>query len=179
MKTTGKIMIVALALISLITACNKDGGTSRMYVKMKDAPGDFQQVNVEVIGVEVHYSNDSEGNEGWVSLPTNAGVYDLIQLQNNITAVLTDPTDIPAGSVTQMRLILGANNSVMVDSTVLFLATPSAQNTGLKFNLNTNFHEDHSYEVLIDFDAAASIVLEGNGSFSLKPVIKVESITEL
>lgn len=179
MKTIGKIVIMLIGIVMIASSCNKDAGTSRMYVKMKDAPGDFQQVNVEVIGVQIHYSNDSQGNAGWISLPTNAGVYDLLELQNNVTAVLTDPTDIPAGSVTQMRLILGSNNTVMVDSVIHSLSTPSAQNTGLKFNLGTTFIDNESYEVLIDFDAAASIVVEGNGSFSLKPVIKVEDIIEL
>lgn len=179
MKTIGKVMIIAFGISLLAVGCNKEAGTSRMFVKMKDAPGDFQQVNVEVVGVQIHYSNDNQGSSGWVSLPTNTGVYDLLELQNNVTAVLTDPTDIPAGSVTQMRLILGSNNSVMVDSTIFSLSTPSAQNTGLKFNLGTTFIDNESYEVLIDFDAAASIVIEGNGSYSLKPVIKVEEVIEL
>jgi hypothetical protein len=149
-----------------------------MVTKMKDAPGDFQQVNVEVVGVEIHYSDSPDG-EGWRSLPTNVGIYNLLELQNNVFVVLTNETDIPVGSVTQMRLILGTQNSVMVDDILFSLSTPSAQNTGLKFNLNTDLMDDVTYEVLIDFDAQKSIVIEGNGSYSLKPVIKVESITAL
>jgi hypothetical protein len=182
MKKVGKYLagILAIGLIvGCIEGCNKDGGTSRMYVKMKDVPGPYQQVNVDIKGVEIHYSDSDKGSGGWVSLPTNAGVYDLLTLQNNVTAVLTNPDDIPAGKVQQMRLILGTSNSLMIDSLMFPLSTPSAQNTGLKFNLNFDFLRDKSYEVRIDFDAQNSIILNGHGGYSLKPVIKVDGIIKL
>lgn len=182
MKKVGKYLAGILAITLIVLAfegCNKDGGTSRMYVKMKDVPGPYQQVNVDIKRVDIHYADSDKGSGGWVSLPTNAGVYDLLTLQNNVTVVLTNPDDIPAGKVEQMRLILGSNNSLMIDSLMFPLTAPSSENTGLKFNLNFDFIEDKSYEVKIDFDASMSIVLNGHGGYSLKPVIKVESITKL
>lgn len=182
MKNAGKFLIGILAIgliVGGIEGCSKDGGTSRMYVRMKDVPGPFQQVNVDIKRVDIHYSDTDKGSNGWVSLPTNAGVYDLLTLQNNVTVVLTNPDDIPAGKVQQMRLILGSTNSVMIDSLMFPLSAPSSENTGLKFNLDFDFIKDKSYEVKIDFDAQHSIVLDGHGGYSLKPVIKVESITKL
>lgn len=145
-----------------------------MTVKMKDAPGDFQQVNVEVLQVEVHHAN-----QGWVSLPTNQGVYDLLTLQNDVTTVLVNQGTLPAGHIDQFRLVLGANNTVMVDSLIFPLATPSAQQSGLKINVNSDFAPNHTYEMLIDFDAAQSIVQQGNGSYLLKPVIGVAAVIQL
>jgi hypothetical protein len=140
---------------------------------MKDAPGDFQQVNVEVLRVEVHH-----GASGWVMLPTNQGIYDLLTLQYNVTAVLVNQGTLPAGEIDQMRLILGSNNTVMVDSVYYPLATPGAQQSGLKINVNTDFAPDHTYELLIDFDARKSIVQQGSGNYSLKPVITLAGIVE-
>lgn len=171
-----KLLYAATALIlaTAIVSCNKEEkGTSRMTVKMTDAPGDFQQVNVEVLEVRVHH------NSGWVTLPTNQGVYDLLTLQNDIATVLVNQGELPAGHIDQFRLILGANNTVMVDSLIFPLQTPSAQQSGLKINVNADFAPNETYELLIDFDAGASIVEQGNGGFLLKPVIKLESIIEL
>lgn len=174
MKTRYFVVLVAVGVLGISTGCKKKEGESRMTVKMVDAPGDFQQVNVEVLQVQVNHSS-----QGWISLPTNAGVYDLLTLQNDVSATLVNVGTLPAGHLNQFRLILGDENNVMVDSLYFPLATPSAQQSGLKINLDTDFAPNSTYEVLLDFDANNSIVTQGNGSYSLKPVIKVLSINAL
>ena len=72
----------------------------------------------------------------------------------------------------QMRLILGSGNEIMVDSLLHDLETPSAQQSGLKFNIHANLTAGVVYTLWIDFDAARSIVHKGNGKYSLKPVIR-------
>lgn len=171
MKTVYLVVLVSVGLLAFSAGCKKDVGKSRMTVKMVDAPGDFQQVNVEVLQVQVNVSG-----EGWVSLPTNAGVYDLLTLQNDVSATLVNVGVFPAGRLNQLRLILGNQNTVMVDSVSYPLATPSAQQSGLKINLKSDFAPNQAYQVFLDFDAQNSIVTQGNGSYSLKPVIKVLSI---
>jgi hypothetical protein len=167
----GSLAILAIAVVS----CQKEpNGTSKMTVKMTDAPGDFQQVNVEVLEVRVHHSGS-----GWVTLPTNQGVYDLLTLQDSVTTVLVNQGQLPAGHIDQFRLILGANNTVMVDSLIYPLQTPSAQQSGLKINVNGDFVPNETYELLIDFDAGESVVEQGNGGYLLKPVIKLGGIIQL
>jgi len=170
-----KLMITGLAALAIaLASCHKEEGNSRMSVRMKDAPGDFQQVNVEVLEVQVHHAG-----QGWLTLPTNQGVYDLLTLQDSVTTVLVNQGQLPAGHIDQFRLILGANNTVMVDSLIFPLQTPSAQQSGLKINVNGDFAPNETYELLIDFDAEQSIVEQGNGGFLLKPVIKLEGIIQL
>ena len=55
------------------------------------------------------------------------------------------------------------------------LTTPSAQQSGLKLNLNATLTPGVDYNLLLDFDANKSIVLTGNGEYQLKPVIRVIS----
>ncbi len=175
MKTLNIILALStgITLVSL-SGCKKDEGESRMTVKMVDAPGDFQQVNVEVLKVQVNHSG-----AGWIDLPTNGGIYDLLTLQNDVSATLVDVGVLPSGHLNQFRLILGDDNTVMVDSVYYPLSTPSAQQSGLKINLNSDFEPNVYYQLLLDFDAANSIVTQGNGGYSLKPVIKVLSIQPL
>lgn len=99
-------------------------------------------------------------------------------LQNNITTILADDADVPPGKVDQMRLVLGTNNSVVIDGASFELRTPSYTQTGLTFDMNVFLKSNKKYEALIDFDAHQSIVSEGVGAFILKPTIKVESFNE-
>jgi hypothetical protein len=174
MKTTYFLALALIGALGISTGCKKKEGTSQMTVKMVDAPGDFQQVNVEVLQVQVHHSG-----QGWINLPTVAGIYDLLTLQNDVSATLVNAGTLPSGDLQQLRLVLGDENNVMVDSLYYPLATPSAQQSGLKINLNSNFAPNTQYELVLDFDAEQSIVTQGNGSYSLKPVIRVLSINPL
>lgn len=168
------VALISVGMLGISSGCKKKEGDSQMTVKMVDAPGDFQQVNVEVLQVQVHHSG-----QGWINLPTVAGVYDLLTLQNDVSATLVNAGTLPSGDLQQLRLILGDENTVMVDSLYYPLATPSAQQSGLKINLNTNFAPNTQYELVLDFDAEQSIVTQGNGSYSLKPVIRVLSINPI
>ena len=174
MKTKSTFLVLGLIVTMGFVSCKKEAGESKMTVKMVDAPGDFQQVNVEVLQVQVNHTG-----QGWVDLPTNAGIYDLLTLQNDVSATLVDVGVLPSGHLEQFRLILGDDNTVMVDSVYYPLSTPSAQQSGLKINLDTDFAPNTQYELLLDFDAHTSIVTQGNGSYSLKPVIKVMAINPI
>ena len=80
--------------------------------------------------------------------------------------------DLNAGTVSQIRLILGTNNSVKVAGVVYPLTTPSAMQSGLKLQVNKTFEAGVEYSILLDFDANQSIVLTGNNQYQLKPVIR-------
>jgi hypothetical protein len=73
-----------------------------------------------------------------------------------------------------LRLVLGANNTIVINGVTepLPLETPSAQQSGLKFNIHAELVEGVNYKMWIDFDCARSIVVNGNGDHILKPVIR-------
>jgi hypothetical protein len=77
----------------------------------------------------------------------------------------------------QLRLILGDNNYVITqDGQKEMLSTPSAQQSGLKVLVNATMSGGVLYRLVLDFDAAKSIVPAGNsGKYILKPVIRVLS----
>src|SRR5687767_2161906 len=110
MKTKLKIIVSAIVLLGMMAmtgSCKKENpAKGYMTVKMTDAPADYLAVNVEVIGVSVHVDNT-----GWIDLPCNPGVYDLLTLQNDVTTTLATNVTVPVGKVSQIRLLLGSNNS--------------------------------------------------------------------
>jgi Domain of unknown function (DUF4382) len=169
MKKIVNVAMVALVASSgfFYTSCSNES-TTRLEVRLTDSPGDFGEVNIDIQEVQV---NTSTGNSGWVSLDIEAGVYNILKLTNGIDTLLGG-VELPAGKVEQIRLVLGANNSVKVNGTTHAMTTPSAQQSGLKLNLHADLVEGITYKILLDFDAARSIVVHGNGTYSLKPVIR-------
>ncbi|WP_299758753.1 DUF4382 domain-containing protein [uncultured Pontibacter sp.] len=173
-----KKLFLPLLLSGLIgfSSCDSNDdngtGTARMEVRMTDAPGDYEEVNIEIESVQVH-REDSDAEEGWVTLDEiHPGVYNLLDFANGRDTLLAS-AELPVGRISQIRLILGDNNTVKLkNGSVVNLKTPSGQTSGVKLQLNADLQDDVTYMVLLDFDAAKSVVAKGNGGFNLKPVIR-------
>jgi hypothetical protein len=162
---------IFLFLSVIWLACTNDDQTAKLEVRLTDAPGDYEEVNIDIQSVEVHTS-DGNQTSGWTTLDVESGVYNILELTDGLDTLLAT-AELPAGKISQIRLILGENNSVKVGGETKDLFTPSAQQSGLKLNLNAVLTEGITYTITLDFDAARSIVKRGNGTFSLKPVIRV------
>lgn len=162
---------VALSLILLAASCSKDNTqTATLQVALTDAPGDYQEVNIDIQDVQVN-ADAGNSNSGWVSLNIKKGVYNLLKLTNGLDTLLGTVT-LPVGKVSQIRLILGSNNTVKIADQFFSLATPSSQQSGLKILINSTLTAGVTYKITLDFDAARSIVLTGSSNYILKPVIR-------
>lgn len=156
-----------ISVVALLPACKKDNADkAHLTVRMTDAPANYDAVMIDVQGVEV----TGEGGN-LVMLNTSAGIYNLLDFTNGMDTLIASG-DMDAGTISQIRLILGTENSVMVDSVVYHLSTPSAEQSGLKLQIHQTFVAGVAYYILLDFDASQSIILQGNGEYKLKPVIR-------
>jgi len=164
------LITFAFGLIAFI-ACNKGDSKDSvtLNIRLTDGPGDYQQVNVDIQEVRIKSANDTAQ---WITLNTNAGIYNLLDFQNGVDTLLATGM-VPSDMLKEVRFILGDDNSVMVDSVIHPLTTPSAQQSGLKIKIDKSLNLDINTLVL-DFDAEQSIVETGNGGYILKPVIKIK-----
>jgi hypothetical protein len=175
-----QIFILSILAITLFNCSDNDDtnnsieGKSQISVKLMDNPGDYDNVFVEVIDVKVKVNDANDDESGWISLGAiNTGIYDLLELTGGINVLLVDNFDIPSGTLNQIRLILGDNNSVVIDGVTHPLNTPSAQQSGLKIKVNETLAPNIHYTFLLDFDVDQSIVIAGNsGNINLKPVLR-------
>lgn len=162
------VIFSLLMMVFAIGSCKKDdSSTSYKYsVRLTDAPGPYSSVFVDIQGVEITGSNGKA-----VALNVNAGVYDLIKFSSGVDTLLATGS-IDVAKVQQIRLILGPNNSVVVNNVSYPLSTPSAEQSGLKLQVHQELQAGVDYVVLLDFDANQSIVETGSGTYKLKPVIR-------
>ena len=175
--------MVAILLLAILgfQSCNDETEkleqTSRLQLKLVDAPGDYEEVNVEIIDV---LYNSTEDEEGWTSLTPEGFTpieVDLTELIAGNELLLSDVI-IPSGMLAQIRLVLGDNNTLVIEgeAEVINLDTPSAQQSGLKLKMNTELIPGYSYTFILDWDVQKSIVKAGNsGKYNLKPVIRVNA----
>ncbi len=172
-----------------LAACGGGGGTptGTLNVQMTDAPScGFDHVYVTVSQVRVNASSAAGDNDsGWtnITLATPQKI-DLLSLTNGTMATLGQ-TPLPAGQYQQVRLVLVQNqgntlaNSVVVSGTTSEqpLATPSATQSGLKIIRPFDVPANTMVDLVLDFNACKSIVQQGNGSYTLKPVITATPTT--
>lgn len=177
--------ITAIMLLLLVFSCGDSDSLNntemaKLSVKLVDDPGDYQNVFVEVIDVMIKYdggtNDENDEDSGWESIGIiNPGVYDLLELTGGVNLELVDDEEIETGTIKQIRLILGDDNSVVLEgeTDARPLNTPSAQQSGLKVMVNQTILAGFNYDFILDFDVDESIVMAGNsGNINLKPVLR-------
>ncbi len=196
--------LMALAVIFLVavfTGCGGGGGesssgsvtggtTGTLSLSLTDASTyDYQAVYVTIERVEVHLGGDENFSGNWQTVAEPRKTYNLLELVNGALQTL-GLTELEAGLYTQMRLIIGsesdgelnilgnphpyANYVILPNNDTPQLFVPSGLQTGIKLVREFMINENQLTELILDFDAARSVVKAGNsGRWLLKPTIKV------
>lgn len=182
-KSKLRTWVMASLLAALVAGCGGGGGSSTsgtLGVSLTDAPAcGFDAVNVTVSKVRVHQSSSaSDTDAGWTDITVNRKI-NLLNLTNGVLDNLGQ-TPLAAGHYTQLRLVLDPNTAVGLANSVVpsggvetALVTPSAVQSGIKLVNEFDVVSGQRVDLLLDFDACKSIVKRGNGTYALKPVIKV------
>ena len=165
--------IIFAASIIFISCSKEDktGGTSTLNVRLTDAPTAFEEVNVDIREVKIKFAADTT-LDGWITLTTYPGIYNLLALQNGVDTLLGTGT-FPTQVVKQIRFVLGPNNSIKDAGVVYPLTIPSGSESGLKLMINKALNATLE-TIVIDFDAALSVRREGAGDYKLRPVLRVK-----
>lgn len=195
-------LILWAILLILLNSCQKEvsqpggesipAGQQKLSVYLMDGPLDFQKVLVDIQRIEIkvdtcrrNHDDDHDGQgcdddhdqlnsrcEIWDTLDIRPGVYDLLTLRNGTDTLLASGF-LLNGKIERIKITLGTNNSVMVDSVVHPLHLQNNQNF-----IFVNIHREHldsisnnNFNLFLDFDLAHSIKLV-NGEYYLRPVLK-------
>ncbi len=182
--------IVASLFVFMLAGCSGGGssssGTGTLSLMLTDAPTDeeYCEVNITIKEVQVHKVDVGDGEEGSWIVETIGETYDLKELVNGVLAQLVT-IELDPGQYTQMRLVIedapGANYLVVCPDCEEAvdcqepdpeLKIPSGFQTGVKLVHPFTIIEGLTTELILDFEAAKSIVKAGD-KYLLKPTIKV------
>jgi len=177
------IMLSGLALFAMSCSSDDDNpssGSARVNFYLVDAPASYDEVWIEVLAIRVKVDEDGikddtmdDDESSWVEIAYDESQpINLLDLTGG-TSELLGTEDFPEGEIDQIRLILGENNYVIKNGQRHDMKTPSAQQSGLKIKVDEHIDAGMTYDLIIDFDAAKSIVEAGNsGQIILKPVLR-------
>lgn len=182
-------------------SCSVSGSTST------STPNTFSHVYVTITDVQINASSTAGDNDSsWIdltpALKSAPKQVDLLGLADNqcFLATLGASTQLQAGSYQQIRIILAANNTqvsgnncgtagancvvpagagaspqplLLSSEATTGIKIPSGQIAGGSFTIASGETKDLN----IDFNTCASIVLQGNGSYRLKPVLHAGEVS--
>jgi hypothetical protein len=202
LNTKSLTALAVIFLVAVFTGCgggggggsssSVTGGTGTLSLSLTDASTyDYQAVYVTIERVDVHKGGEEIGTESWETVATPGKTYNLLELVNGALETL-GVSELDAGLYTQMRLIIGsvsdgepnilgedhpfANYVILRNppNEIHQLFVPSGMQTGIKLVREFTINENEATELILDFDAARSVVKAGNsGRWLLKPTIKV------
>ena len=207
MKNSFKLLgILIICTIAFITSCKKTDNKSNsqrknLTVFLTDDPSLYDSVFVDIRYVEVKVDTSEDHDEDdhfgdadkdddddhvhhdqfgkWDTLSIKPGVYNLAALRNGVNVVLG--TANITGKVRKIRITLGSNNSVYKAGVKYPLSLYPGTNNYLYVKIHDEDEDDDNNNSLntsiwIDFDLSRSVI-EQNGLFYLKPVLKPFSKT--
>jgi hypothetical protein len=157
----------SLVLAAGLAACETGAGpqTSHVFVRLSDAPS--PPLSSAQVWISKVYLIGSDGTSRF-TITTTPAEYDLLTLQNGVTALLGDNL-IPAGDYQSLHLIVDsarvklANDVTFTNGTdTATMKVPSGPQTGLKVEFGGPFHiAPGQTDLVVDFDVLRSFVFLG------------------
>jgi hypothetical protein len=197
-----RLIATLLAVPALaLAACGGGGatagnGTSRVSIRLTDAPGDLAQAWVKIDEIYLKGNADSASNGRVSLLGTPTGWVDLLTLSGGRTSELVNGATVPAGRYSELRFVVcegyvvthdgdvyatrdaGLPAGVTADGT---LHMPSACSSGFKVKFpadSTANLQNESTILTVDFDVSQSFGHQaGNsGRWIMQPVLHATAV---
>ncbi|MES2775886.1 MAG: DUF4382 domain-containing protein [Bacteroidota bacterium] len=198
-KHIQKMFVATMLFAAIFTACqkeiteNRDTSTQNVSLYLTDGPGLFDNVFLDIQRVEVLVDTsdntrrhdtcdwDRIGRHGprpdsslvWRNLGLQPAVYDVLALRNGVDTLLAS-ANIPRGDIRLIRIDLGTNNSVVLDSVTYPLLIPPGADGFILVKLRGGEWEEFGnrrHRLWLDFDVQRSIVRIDSNTFYLRPVL--------
>lgn len=185
--------VLSVLAVFALNACDsptEGRNNAHLTLQLTDAPADYlESAVVEISRIELLPLDGSER----IVITDAAGTYDLLTLQNGVTADLGE-TSIPAGTYHELRMVVENAELTLKDGyefeaggSTQTLHVPSGSESGIKVKLRTaDGDEQAGIEIrpgetvlVVDFDVSQNFVIQGDAetpagikSYSFTPVLR-------
>lgn len=100
---------------------------------------------------EADKAEESDDDEAFVTVFEGEKELNLLDLRNGRTDLLAD-AEVPAGTYTQMRLVVSAGRVKLTDGREFNLKVPSGESSGIKLNFTFEVADGETVPLLLDVD---------------------------
>lgn len=151
------------------------GGYGMFRVQMHDAPITVDGHTISHVEITIDETSVN-GSVGWTTLSSGRQTFDLLELVHDASAVLGNAV-LPAGEYQEIRLVLSEDHTIVVDGVEQPLKVASGESSGIKLKGPFVVGGNTVTSVVLDFDAAKSILYNAGVGWQLKPVIEIGAVT--
>lgn len=166
-----KVIFSSLLILSMVVLASCSGDDERenglVNIFLVDAPGDFDEVFVEILGVEVVPGSGQPIMLDYIPANKIVNVANLV----GETALLVGRGRIPIGTMAQMTLVLGDEIYVQRGGERVNMEYAHPDNKRIDFNTEYIIQGGVSYDLYIDIDLARSVNRIG-GVYVFNPVAR-------
>lgn len=166
--------LVFIAFSCLDDASNLSHSLVNIY--LTDAPGDFDEVFLDIQRVEVYVqSGNSAGTQEWIPL-------DYLPLSNivNVTKLVNESQliigrgELPLGKISQIKVVFGDGQYIVQDNEQLSLEFANEEEKAFILEANYPLDGGMSYDLILDIDLSKSILADqaNANNFLFDPVIR-------
>lgn len=173
--TVGRRLAAFLVVgILAVSACSDTTGipTSKVQILITDAPSDMiASAEVWISHVYLQGGGDDTGRVDLFNDSESPHHYNLLDLQDGLTADLTGLVEIEAGIYQGLRLVVDSARVTLVEgleftdgTDTATLMVPSGSESGIKVMLNDEIGagEGESVTITVDFDVDRNFVIQGD-----------------
>jgi hypothetical protein len=188
------LTLPALACLMFASSCKKEdpiapnsqsaseAKAGTYNVRMKDAPGDYNSLDVEIDKVEVYNSTD-----GWITLNNQSQIIAVLDLTNGNNVQIASKSDMKYGTYTKVRVTFGDDYDLKVNSNATVSGGSGSIGIGLGVSVNAQWSSNNTItlnvqneinassgaDVLLDFNVAESVQDNGNDNYMIDPVLTI------
>ena len=175
---TSTWLMAAVLPALVVLACDNGTGPADLafvQIEITDSPLDIlasAEVWVSRVYLQGGLENDSSATFDLFNDPENPKHYDLLTLQDGLTAELTDPVAVEEGVYPKLRLVVDSAIVTLKEGiafedgdTEKVLRVPGGSEPWIQVHLvePIDVSKDHTIIVLIDFDVEKNFVFQGGG----------------
>ncbi len=142
--------------------------TGTIEVRVTDAPGDVEEILVTVSEVKVHKASTDEEDGVWITLGIDEDTFSLLEREGLELTLATE--EVAAGKYTQLRMTVFEVWVTLEGEDPVEATIPSSE---LKFVRPFDLEAGGTIALVVDFDAAKSVVVTGADKIIFKPVVKL------
>jgi hypothetical protein len=172
---------ILLGCVTLLSYCG-DAPDNRALVNflLIDAPGDFDQVWIEIRGVEIlPQGTRGAENANWIFFPyTPANKMVNVSEQVGENRLLLGRKEIHAGAISKIRLLIGDEYYLLKNGARIPLNPVAGIEDYLEMDVAFNVPVGLAFDIYIDFNLASSIINDGQGGFNLKPALRAFTVAQ-
>ena len=149
-----------------------------LSVTLESSLATYDALNVEIADVLIKTKDNGAAPDCWISLHANGlGTVDLMSLTNGSDALLVSDFPVKGGEIYEVKLILGNNNSVVLNGETFSVSAPENHQNGLSVPSTHYLNGGNRYIINLVVNTENAVVENEISSYKyLEPSMSVKVV---